>query len=492
MAGTPLPASAFPPTGNSLSAEPPTDFPVTSDSRSQPPRSAPRRFLNRLEVDRATFYAVCSRAWQFLGGPVTWFLIALYFSKETQDFYYTFASLMALQWFVELSLHTVVIHVASHEWAQLEFVPGVGVRGDSAAHSRLSSLVRFVVVWYTVVAIVFVIAVGITGYAFLSTREGVAVEWTGPWAGLVLVTGALIWTLPFAALLEGCNQVTAVNRYRLIQAVVGSVVVWICITTGGNLWAVAASTLARLIVELILLAGPYREFFTSLLRQRGEAQIDWRVEIWPLQWRLGVQGILRYVAYYLFTPVMFYYHGEGTAGRMGMTWSVLTALQMATLAWVQTRTSLFGTLVAKRDWQELDRVFFRLTAISSAVIFLGGTTFCAFLAALTMIDHRVASLLADRVLPLESAWMFVAAIVLLHIPNCMSVYMLAHKENPIFRISIVANCAIGLAVWLMGREWGASGAGAGLLLIVVAVNVPGWSWVWYTTRKRWHGDGKAA
>ena len=66
-------------------------------------RSWLRRLLNRLEVDRAVFFALLARGWQFLTGPVTLLLIAHYFTPQEQGFYYTFWSVVGLQTMFELS-----------------------------------------------------------------------------------------------------------------------------------------------------------------------------------------------------------------------------------------------------------------------------------------------------------------------------------------------------------------------------------------------------
>ncbi len=62
------------------------------------------RTAARLGIDRAVFYGILTRAWQFLAAPVTLLLIASRFSPEQQGFYYTMGSLLALQVFFELGL----------------------------------------------------------------------------------------------------------------------------------------------------------------------------------------------------------------------------------------------------------------------------------------------------------------------------------------------------------------------------------------------------
>ncbi|MBA3016726.1 MAG: hypothetical protein FP811_00965, partial [Desulfobacteraceae bacterium] len=99
-----------------------------------------RHFLRRLEVDRAVFFGLLTRIWQICAGPVTAILIATRFTPELQGYYYTFASLLALQIFVELGLGTVIIQFASHEWSKLGFDSSGQIVGDSTALSRLKGI----------------------------------------------------------------------------------------------------------------------------------------------------------------------------------------------------------------------------------------------------------------------------------------------------------------------------------------------------------------
>jgi len=445
-----------------------------------------RRMLNRMEVDRAVFYAVTTRAWQFLAGPVTLVFIALYFTPELQGYYYTFAALLALQMFVELSLHVVIINVSSHEWAKLQLDTEGRLTGDQTALARLVSLGRCVARWYAVASVVFIVGVGAAGAIFLWHKPLPQHEWLPHWTALVVLTGMLLWTLPFVAILEGCNQVATVNKFRVLQAVAGNLVVWACIALGGDLWTAVASAAIRLVWELYLLGVRYRRFFQPFLSVPAGSPISWRAEIWPLQWRLAIQSLSQYVAFYLFTPVMLQFHGASVAGQMGMTWTALIALQAAAFAWVQTRTPLFGMLIARRDYRELDRVFQRVTVISICILLAGGTLFCGFVTVLNGLGHPLAHRLAERLLPPIPTAVFTTAVVLFHVPQCLSIYLLAHKRNPLLVVSVAGSTAIGLAVCLLGAVFGPLGAGVGFLGVVALFFVPAWILIWLRCRREWH------
>ena len=89
----------------------------------------------------------------------------------------------------------------------------------------------------------------------------------------------------------------------------------------------------RLGSNVVYLAHSHGNFLRDLLTvEPGEGRMRWRTEIWPLQWRIGVQGALSWFHLSLFVPVLFYYHGPGEAGQFGMTWHIVALLQVAATA----------------------------------------------------------------------------------------------------------------------------------------------------------------
>ena len=100
-----------------------------------------KEISRRFGVDQAVAYAVATRAWKLLTGQLTLLVIVYFLSDVEQGYYYAFQYLLAMQIFVELGLHVVIINVASHEWAGLELTDG-RVTGDARARSRLNSLNR--------------------------------------------------------------------------------------------------------------------------------------------------------------------------------------------------------------------------------------------------------------------------------------------------------------------------------------------------------------
>ncbi len=446
-----------------------------------------RGFLRSVEMDRAVFYAVMGRAWQFLASPVSMILIAACFTLEVQGFYYTFASILALQMLAELGVNLVVLNTASHEWAKLEIDDRGRLTGDQEAHARLASLARLSMKWYAVASLVFIAAAGSAGIVFFSSVPAPGASWLAPWVVVVCLTGLQLWMSPLTALLEGCNQVRTVNKWRMIQAIAMSLAAWCSMAAGLQLWAPVMIALARLLCDTYLMGVQYRGFFISLLGHcfgRVSVGVDWRAEFWPMQWRLGLKTAFAYFAFFLFNPVMLYYHGAEVAGRMGMTWSALTAIQLAASAWVQSRVPRFGMLIADGEYRELDRLFLRVWILAMTMMAIAGTAFWCVVYSLNRVSTEAAQYLANRLLSPSETIVFLLALFLTLVTTCQGMYLRAHKREPLLVPSLISSTAIGVLVFVLGRRLGPLGAGTGLLCVMAFFNLPCWTIAWWRYRSK--------
>ena len=445
-----------------------------------------RQLLCRFEVDRAVFFGILTRIWQTCAGPVTAILIATRFSPELQGYYYTFASLLALQTFVELGLGTVIIQFASHEWSKLSINESGQILGDKDALSRLVSLAGIASRWYIVGGIIVIFGLGLGGYYFFSVKPDLAanINWTAPWLTLCLFTGLTICLVPVWSLLEGCNQVGNVYMYRFIEGAARSIPIWLAILVGAELWTPAISSVAGIICAIIFLRQRYWEFLkTLLLSQPHGPQIKWRAEMLPMQWRIAVSWLSGYFVFSMFTPVLFQYHGAVVAGQMGMTWSLIAVLSSISSAWVAPRAPYFGILIAQRKYDQLDKLFWRLVIIVATVASLGALLIWS----LVFILYKMQFHLITRILPPLPTGLFLLATVILVISLPFSIYLRAHKREPIMVLSAIGAILICISNLTLGKYFSATGMAAGYLganLIIIPLIFP----VWSHCRKKWHNN----
>lgn len=445
-------------------------------------KSIIRNWLRRAEVDRAVFYGVLASGWQLAFAPLTMVLIIRYLSPEVQGFYYIFISLVALQSFLELGLYVVVLNVASHEWAHLALDEKGRIVGDPNALSRLVSLGLFVFKWYAVGSMLFVVGVGTVGHIFLSQQTYQDIAWVGPWWALVVLSGILLWSMPFNSLLEGCNQVATIQKFRLSQLIMRNVALWLTLILGWQLWVVVAAMGAGVMRNVYLLGIEYRGFFKPFFSLPIGPRIDWKTEILPMQWRLGLSGMASYFLFQMFTPVMFHYHGAVVAGQMGMTMAVVAALQGVSLKWLQPKAPRFGMLISLKDYVGLDRLWWRTTRAVFVVALCAACGAWVLIYSLNVLNIP----LAGRLLPPLPTALFFVATIFLAVGYCETVYLRAHKQEAIMVLSIVTSLLMGLMVWGLGSQFGPIGAASAYLIVFGGISLPWQTLILIRCRAKWH------
>lgn len=447
--------------------------------------NTPRLKVSRwLEFDRAVFFAVVGKVWTLPAGLVTALLIAAFFSPEMQGYYYTFNAILAFQIFAELGLGTVLTYYASHEWARLALDKHGRVIGDADALSRLTSLARFALKWYLAAGAAMTLVLAIGGFVFFAAAEAQAFSWKMPWIALCVVTGLTLCMTPIWALLEGCNQVSSVYLYRLVQSVAWGVTAWTAIYFGAELWAASISIMAGLLVTILLIGHRYAGFVRMIvLTQPKGPRLIWRTDMLPMQWRIALSWISGYFIFFLFAPVLFHYQGPVVAGQMGMTWAFVSALMAVASSWVTPKAPRFGILIAQQRYAELDRLFWRITAIVLAVTAVGALGIWALVFILNQLHHPFAT----RLLTPASTGFFLLATIIMSVSLPMSTYLRAHKKEPLLALSLISGIFTGISIVVLGKYYSAEGVAIGYLAITAMVT-PFVALIWQRRRAAWHAD----
>jgi len=131
------------------------------------------------------------RGWGIVAGGATVFLLPLWLSPTEQGYYFTFASVLALQIFFELGLNQIVMQLVSHEVAHLTETTDGRLTGNESHLGRLSSLARLIRRWYGVSAMLFALIGGVAGAVFFSQKGAEPMSvWLGIWVVLICATAA--------------------------------------------------------------------------------------------------------------------------------------------------------------------------------------------------------------------------------------------------------------------------------------------------------------
>ncbi|MFA5392874.1 MAG: hypothetical protein WC081_02640 [Candidatus Ratteibacteria bacterium] len=427
-----------------------------------------KEWLHRIGVDRAALYGVLTRIWGIAAAPVTVLLIAGKFTPQIQGYYYTFWNLLALQIFVELGLGTVIIQFASHEWSRLSLDANGFIVGDDDALSRLISMARVAIRWYFVAGIVLMLGLSVGGVVFFSTSHASAlnIKWLFPWLTLCLLTGIITFGVPIWSLLEGCNQVSNVYRFRLWQGMLGSLAAWASMLAGLNLWTPAVSSVACIFISVIFLKRKYWNFIKTLFFSLpGKELIIWKKDILPMQWRIAISWASGYFVFSFFTPVLFRYHGPVLAGQFGLTWNLIMVIGSISGALLAPKVPQFGILIAQRKYPELDALFWKIVKMITLVSMIIGLMVWLVIYFLKLLSIPLAS----RLLSPLSAGIFILAQIIVTFTIPFSAYIRAHKEEPLMFISLSAGILVGLSTLILGKYYADIGMAIGYLIINITL-----------------------
>ena len=430
--------------------------------------------LDTLCLDRAIIYSIVLKLWQVWSGLFGIYLIGNFYTPDIQGFYYTFASLVALQSFLELGLYLVILNFASHEWAKLHLTAQGTIDGDSHALSRLISLGRFTFKWYASAAFIFMLVAWTIGYWLLSQEKSIGFNWQAPWFFHVLFSSALLWCMPFLSLLEGCGQIEGVAKFKTFQTLFSNLGFWIAIILGFGLWAAPVLSFLAALICIYYLVVTRRRFFKPFFKGANFSKVDWRIEILPIQWRLGIQGVMNYFVFSLFTPVLFHYHGSIIAGRMGMTLQMVSALQSLASIWVTTKAPIFGALVVKKERALLIREWQKATKMALVVMFCGGL---ALFLGVSLINYMQLDFAVRILSPLEFSLLLLGAFFSLA-GQSMSVYFRAHKKEVLTIVGVVSGFIMAILVWQMGMVYGSLGECIAYLIVFSLVTMPMMIFIW--------------
>ncbi len=441
-----------------------------------------------LGLDRDIGYALAARVATAGGQFATLALVALMMTPAVQGYHFTFLAFTALQHFFELGFYVVLVNTAAHEGAHLTLAADGRLTGPEGPLNRLASLLRLSVRWYGSASAAFGVVVLAAGWWFFSARPQADIAWQAPWIAFVMAAGLNIWGNSALSFLEGCGQVAASYRIRLFAALTGQGAAIVVLLSGAELWVAVTAIGVTAAAQILLAARHHLTLFRALAVRAPAESLSWRGDLWPLQWRIALQGIAGGACVATFAPVAFYYHGPVEAGRIGVTWAIASGALSVMISWVQARAPRLAAFAARGDSANLDAVFHQLQRASVGVFALALGVAWLGLTGL----HLAGVDIAARVLtPQGNAWMF-GAVLLFLLSLSMAVYLRAHKVDPSALTNTAASIAGALLIWAGGARYGTTAMAAGYFVSVALIMLPCQTVIFLRFRKRKYSSEDSA
>lgn len=375
------------------------------------------------------------RLWSIISGGIIIILIPFTLSTAEQGYFFTFASLIALQIFFELGLNYVIVQFIAHEMAHLK-IDGNGVLvGESSSLARVYSLIELIKKWYCIISVLFLIVIFFIGNYFFSINGVLPLKsWLVPWMLLVLFSSINLFISPFFAVLEGMGYVGQVSFIRLIQSICGYTLLSILLIFKLGLMAIPAIAGTSAVLSIIFIYKRYKKIlFRNNINYSLDNKISWYRDIFPFQWKIALTWLSGYLIFQLFNPMLFAHQGAIEAGKVGLTLAMFNAMLSLSMSWITAKSPTMARLVAEKNKAELNKLFRVLILRSGILNFLTITGFIITIIILKHYDLKI----TERISDVGILFVLLLSSIANHITFSMSIYMRAHKEEPMIWNSMV-------------------------------------------------------
>lgn len=421
-----------------------------------------------LDLDRNVLKVLIFRLWTIFAGIVTVITIPRFLSGESQGYYYTFLSIVALQALFDLGLSQTVAQISSHEFAHVN-LDRLREIGFTPHVAKLAYVKATVTRWYRWVGGAFIVIVSLVGVGYFALFGAkVDEQWLGPWIALVVTTGINLILSPRLAIVEGAGWTGAIAVVRLVQSIAGYILLAAALAVGAGLWSAMMVPFAANLVSWAWLRGranPYRAI--PIYPAAGHDHTPWRAEILGLQWRVAIAWLGGYFASQVIVPVAFALQGPEPAGRIGLGLQVFGAVQALGMSWISARVPRFGQLIARGDHKALKAQFVRAAVSATGVSMIVALAVVMVLA----IARSEGMFLAQRIPSMSATMLLAGNAVFGTIIYVMAAYMRAHKEEPLVLSSLVIGGMTLLAA-IAGARLGGDAVVLAYACVTLFLNLP--------------------
>ena len=450
-----------------------------------------KTIAKKIGIDKAIAYSSGARIVQAFTGVGSIFFISTFLTGVEQGFYYTFGSILALQVFFELGLTGIMTQYVAHEVSHLTLDDNREYQGEDKYRSRLASLVKFCLKWYSVLAVIVLLFLLIVGYVYFSrygVDQGEDVSWKIPWIIICVATAIKLLQSPFTSILTGLGFVKETSKISFWQQLILPTVSWIGLVMGLKLYVLGIGYLVSVAIWFFFIKKQdLLQVLLNLFRVKVFEKVGYMKEIFPYQWRIALSWVSGYFIFQLFNPVLFATEGAIIAGQMGMTLTALNAIQAFSMSWLNTKVPFYSKLIARREYNKLDHIFEKTLKqmVSICTILL-----CVFFIVLFLLKKTNFSIgttvISERFLGILPTLLMMLAILSDQFVNSWATYLRCHKKEPFLMLSVVMGALCAFSTFYLGKYYGLYGIVLGYVLLKIFVSLP-WAFIIYRKKKSiWH------
>jgi len=432
-----------------------------------------RRIQQTLLIDRTLFYALAARVWQAISGPITISLILTFLSASETGVYYSLGAIVGIHVFFDLGLSNVLISQAGYAISSVPNTasgpnPDFQKTFQVASNPRLYELTRVSERWFIGASVLFGMTSLVLGWLSLRDVDN-RFEWKSVLVALVMLNAVSFAFSAAQAILEGAGKREVIYRFRFYQAVTGSIAVWIALSFGFKLWSLVAAAAVQVMWSVYLRFFYEAKFFVRCRNPESRTtDFSWMRDVVPVQWRQAVMSLAFFLATQFLILIVLHYDSEVAAGQLGITLSIIGAIQMFALAWIHTNFSTAAFQHGSGKGEQAGTHWRQLAIVSTSMLALALASLVIVLSILPLL-HR--GFEVRFISPWQLA-IFSIGCLANHLISIQALYILSQCARPLTLASSIGFLTTAIAVWIGGSNFGITGLLAAYSIAMTCICLP--------------------
>jgi len=427
-------------------------------------------------MDKSVSRTLFLRGFQLVSGLCVAISVPLYLSEVEQGYYYTFASLVAMQIFFELGLSQVLVY----RFAYLYQLRSENIGTDLFELRQLLYAARFI---FRILGVAFVFVMLIIGTYFFSALSNQGINWLGPWILLIIATSVNLVQSVKLSYLEAIGHLKHVSVARLRSNILATIIFFFVISAGGGLWSTSVFPVSNAVYITIWLTCHNSTFPYRIERELGQPVRNrtllglWIRDVYPLQWKISLSWLSGYFIFQLYTPITFAHFGPIQAGKLGYLISITSALVYVATTFTTSCSPRLSSLFASGHINEYNKLFDQSFINSLLALFLFHVFLLLIL--LSLPYHSIS--VSEKMLSFSDATIYCCSSFICGIINCLAVYLRCQQREPLLLLSICSALTTSTLLWI-----GSSFSLSSMLLMPLLANFLflGWAFSIYSFNRK--------
>lgn len=423
----------------------------------------------KIKLDKPTLITILSRVSSAMLGVLVLFLLSQKLTQVEQGYYFTFYSVLALQFIFDLGFSTIIKQFVGSEVGKYKLAKQCGnenTEGSITDNIKLLEMIRFIVKWYSLVVVAISIILIIIGLLFFKQSED-NVNWVFPWVVIVIFTSVNLFNLALLSVCEGLDKILQVSKVILLQSLIAPIGVIIALYFDLKLYSPSVGLFIKILISffgIVYIAGP---ILRTALFSADSNSFMWKKDMLPMQWRMFVSILCGYIILQMFTPLSFKFLGAIYAGQIGLSLNVIQLIVSISSVVYLIKVPVYSSLIGENKVAEANKLFQSNAKISFSLLATIFIMFLAFVYLSASFNLPYFTELTGRFLPLKELFLLCISYFIYMLFSSLASFSRCFKEELFLKQSILTSLFIIIGFSLTITKF----QGVGLILTFLCVNL---------------------